>query len=429
VFVSVASLAYAQAPTTPTASATGATAAPIAKRPVRGRVEDLGGLTLLRVQGTPAERGYAHGFLLGEQVAAVAIAEFEARFAKQQPLLQMARDAVGRLIEYPEDVAAELVALYAGLVDRQVDLKMPTLGRPFDLVDLQVANALDVFGLMGCSGFTVWGQRVVDGGVLTGRNFDWPCTGPHLVDRTILLVQHLPDGRATASVTWPGYVATVTGVSRDGLAAFLHVGSAKISRTPEPSSWPTAVAARAILEQVGAAMPAAEAIAKAKDLIGYTSPPAGYLTRLVLPVVPQGGAPEVVFETDVKSSVAVTAGDAMRVVTNHFVQRQDGREASPDSRDREAEVTRCLGTCFTGGDSKVSIDEAWAALATVERGNRRFGTLHALVFRHEPWCFELRIGTVGDKGIVPAPSSARRHTLTREQVFPADVVLPAAAAK
>ena len=387
---------------------------------VNGRVEDLGsGLKLLRVWGTPEECGYAHGVLMGEAMAGSAIAEFTARFAQRPQLLELARTSVDRLIDYPDDVRTEIEALFRGAVASGVALDMPELEREFDLKDLLIANALDVFGLMGCSGFTVWGERALGGGVLTTRNFDWPLTGAHMLTGTIVLVQHRPDGRATASITWPGYIATVTGISSEGFAAFLHVGTGKVTLTPEPGSWPTAVAARAILEQLTGAAPAKTSFDKARELLSYTSPPAGYLTRVVLPAVPAAGAPVAVFETDAKKSVSGGAIDAFSVVTNHFSQRGDGREASRDSLGREEKISRGVEQCFHDGDSKVSIEEAWQLLAQVERGgSRRFGTLHSLVFRHEPWCFELRVGVTDDDGrMVAATQSPRRFVLTREQVF------------
>lgn len=386
---------------------------------LHGRVEDLGdGLKLLRTWGTPEERGYAHGFLLGEQIAEVGIAEFTARFSRRKPLLELARKSLDRLIDYPEDVAAEIAAVYRGLVDSGADRAMPAIGRDFDLVDLKVANALDVFGLMGCSGVTVWGGRVDGGGVLTARNFDWPYTGRHVLDGTILLVQHLPGGVATASVTWPGYVPIVTGISSEGVAAFLHVGSARFTLTPEPGSWPTAVAARRALEDLRAANPAEDSFGAAQELLSYTSPPAGFLTRVVLPAVPAAGPPVAVFEADAKKCVRGGAIGDFSVVTNHFFVREDGRGTGRDSAGRKDRLCDGIGECFDGGDSKVSVAEAWDLLTSVERGGgRRFGTLHSLVFRHDPWCFELRIGTLEDGRIVAATSSARRFALTREQVF------------
>ncbi|MBL8755263.1 MAG: hypothetical protein JNK15_18330 [Planctomycetes bacterium] len=386
---------------------------------VHGRVETHQGLKLLRVWGTPHERGYAHGSLLAKEFAAMALTEFAARFARKQPLLQQARAAVGRLIEYPADVQQELDGLWQGLVDSKVDLQMPELERAFDKTDLLIANALDVFGLMGCSSFTVWGERVDGGGVLTARNFDWPLTGPHMLDHTIVVVQHFADGKAVASVSWPGYVGTVTGVSSDGMAAFLHVGTGAITYTPEPSSWPTAVAARALL--AAGVCDRTAMLARGKDLLGYTSPPAGFLTHVVLPVVPADGTPALVFETDAKKCVPATAGAGCEVLTNHFRTRTDGRTASKDSVDREQSLQKGIAGCIEVADKKVSVAEAWDVLATVDRGGKRgFGTLHALVFRHEPWCFELRVGETKDSGLVAAPVSSRQYVLSRAELFAPD---------
>lgn len=383
---------------------------------LHGRIERHDGLVVLRLWGDASQRGYAHGRLLHREFAAVALPEFEQRFARRPPLLAQARAAVKRLIEYPDEYLRELEGLWQGLADSGVDLRLPQLDRSFDFTDLLVANALDVFGLMGCSGFTVWGEQADGGGVLTARNFDWPLTGAHLLEHTILVVSHLPGGRAVAAVSWPGYIGAVTGVSSDGLAAFLHVGSATITYTPQPSSWPSAIAVRELLAH-GASEPAA-IWARAKELLGNTSPPAGFLTHVVLPVVPAQGPPAVVFETDAKSCVPGEPGPGPLVVTNHFRSRTDGRPASADSVDRQQRLEKELAGCFDLADRRVSIEEAWQILASVDRGGgHAFGTLHALVFRHEPWCFELRVGAVGEKGIVAAPASDRRHVLSRRQVF------------
>ena len=381
-----------------------------------GRVERHAGMRVVRTWGTPAERGYAHGRLLANEIAAILCAELTARFAQQQPLLKQARAALGRLIEYPEDAAAELDALWRGVVDSGVDRNMPELERAFDQQDLLVANALDVFGLMGCSSFTVWGDRVAGGGVLTARNFDWPFTGDHMLDHAILLVQHWPNGRAVATVAWPGYIGAVTGVSSDGVAAYLHVGSAKWSMTPEPSSWPSAIAARRILAR-GAAGTAKEVFASAEDLLSYTSPPAGYLTHVVLPRIPADMPPARAFETDVDSCVVGQPSDGPVVLTNHFCTRTDGRKASKDSLDRQRQLQRGISGCFDVGDRQIDIGEAWQMLTKVQRGGAHFGTLHSLVFRLQPWHFEIRLADHQPDGLVAAPESGKNFVLTRKQVF------------
>lgn len=399
-------LLRAQAPAAPAAAV------------VHGRLELHQGLRVLRTWGTPAERGRAHGLLLGNDIATAMQTEFAARFERRQALLGQARRALPRLIEYPDDVRVEIEALFAGLVESGAARALEGFDRDFDRDDLLIANALDVFGLMGCSGFTAFGDQVDGGGVLTGRNFDWPFTGQHLIDQTIVLVQHDERGRAVASVTWPGYVGTVTGINQDGVFVALHVGSGRITLAPEPGSWPTAIAAREILARSDAAAPA-QVFALAQDLLSNTSPPAGFLTRVVLPTL-GAGSPAGLFETDSRKCVRA-AIDGPCIVTNHFLGRDDGRDASGDSVERQRTVQKGLDQCLHDGDHRVSVDEAWAMLAAVQRGGgKRFGTLHSLVFRHDPWCFELRRADLVDGKLVAAPSSTRRHVLARAVLFPAD---------
>lgn len=369
---------------------------------------------MLRLWGTPQERGYAHGFLLAEDIVANLGQEFSSQFAQRPSMLEQARSALPRLIDYPDDYDRELDAIWRGVVAAAPDLSMPAFGRDFDKTDLLVANAMDVFGLMGCSSFTVWGDQVAGGGVLTARNFDWHVTGSHIIDQTMLIVQEHTDGRKVASFGWPGYIGTVSGVSADGVAAYLHVGSARASM-PEPLSWPAAVAARKVLESRGEGD---ERLAAAQRHIEYTSPPAGFLTHVVLPAAPSSGVPAALFEADARRCVAADQQPGPFVVTNHFRARKDGVRAAADSLGRERSLQLGIRGCVEVGDQCVDVSEAWRMLTDVARGGGSyFGTLHSLVFRHEPWCFEARIAEQRDGEVVAAPDSARRYRLTRAQVF------------
>ena len=401
-----------------------AAAAQTAASPVRvqavenGRIERHGDLRVVRTWGTPAQRGRAHGLLLGQDIGELMVAEFGARFARWPEFRELARKSLSRLIEFPDDVHEELEALFAGIKESGADLRSDALDCDLDFIDLQIANALDVFGLMSCTGFTVWGDQVEGGGVLTGRNFDWPLSIPNLIDDVVVLVQHPTDGCATASVTWPGYIAILTGINSAGVAAFLHVGSGLITVTPEPSSWPTGIALREIL-QASRGADAAGVFRIALDRLGYTSPPAGYLSRIVLPRAPADGSPLGLFEScSMRVLQAELTGPC--AVSNHFQGRDDGRDASPDSLDRLRRVKDRLAGCLDSDDKKVSVAEGWQMLESVQSGGRRFGTLHSLVFRNEPWCFELRIAEQRDGKLIAAPVGRRRHELTREALFPAD---------
>jgi hypothetical protein len=114
------------------------------------------------------------------------------------------------------------------------------------------------------------------------------------------------------------------------------------------------------------------------------------------------------------------------VVTNHFLSRPDAAPRG-DSLARWTRIGDQLQRELDTADRRLSIDEAWAALAAVERGGRRFGTLHSVVFRKDPWVCELRLG-IHDAahGVGAAPSRGRRFRLSMAALFadphPADAI-------
>lgn len=381
----------------------------------RSLIEYHDGLRVVHLFGDARERGRAHGRLLGRQVVALARAELGARFGRKPRRLDALRRALPRMIRFPADQREEIAGILEGIRAAGYDLRLEELDRDLDQRDLELANALDVFAPMSCSGVTVWGDRVVGGGVLTTRNFDWPYTCRELVDEVVLLVQHPREGPAYASLAWPGYTGVVTGINEYGIACFLHVGNGRITLAPEPESLPTASAARRIL---AAATPQNAARVAAREL-AETSPPISYITRVVLPRAPADAAPVNVFETDARRVVRRLPKDYC-VVTNHFLARTDVRGVSLDSRQRYEQIEDLLTGYLTTGDHRVSVAEAWVALRRVQRGGRRaFGTLHSIVFRAAPWTLEIAIAEpTGPGRVAPAPASpGRRARLPRAALF------------
>lgn len=381
---------------------------------VQGRLEERSGLRILRVWGTPQERGYAHGVLLGREIVHVLALEWQARFARMPEHLERMRAALPRLVAWPERIAAELRGLHRGVVASGARLRLDAVERDLDLRDLEVANALDVFAVLACSGFTLTGPAVAGGGVLTARNFDWPWTGPHLAEHTLLVVQEPGDGLAFASVAWPGYVGAVTAVNEAGVAVFVHIGNGRLSSAPRPGSWPTAVATREVLER---GSPGA-ALSVARAALAHTSPPASYTTRVVLPVADAEGRAEHLFEADV-DRIVVSPGAPVCVVTNHFLGRTPGRGAALDSVRRQ-EVLQGILAPAAAGREPATAALAWEALGAVARDHRiAYSTVHSLVFRHDPWRFEVAIGQPqAGRRLVPAPRTTPRFALSRAELFP-----------
>jgi hypothetical protein len=379
--------------------------APLAAQAPAGRLETHDGLTIARVQGSPAERGEALGRLLGPRILRLATAELELRYARRPAQLERMRALVAGGIRLPADVGVQIDAMLAGMRGAGIRLELEEFGRDLDALDLRLLNSLDVVALLACSGFTATGPRVAGGGVLAARSFDWPQLGPHLLDEPLLVVEHPDGGVPFASVTWPGYLGTVTAINERGVALFVHVGNGRIDLRPRPGTVPTALAARAIL----AAAPE-QAFAVARAALARTAPPAGYITRVVLP---DGDAPELAFEIDA-DGCRERPGGALAITTNHFLGRDGARGVALDSRDRFDAIADCLRAADAGIDPTL----AWRALAAAQRGDRHpFPTLHALVFRAEPWCCELRFAELRQQRLVAAPASSRRWRIPRDVLF------------
>ncbi len=370
-----------------------------------GRIESHDGLSIVRVWGTPHERGVALGRLLGRRIHHVVEQELTLRYARRGTMLDRVRELVAQRVRFPPETVALLEAMSTGLRASAVPLELAESGRDLDLLDLKWLNALDVVAQLGCTGFTASGPRVAGGGVLTARSFDWPLLGDHLLDELLLVVEHPEDAPAFASVTWPGYVGAITAVEQRGLAVFVHYGNAGVSWTPKDGAVPTALATRAIL----AAGPAG-ALAAARQALAATAPPAGFLTRVVLPSGPRA---ETVFEHGDEAQHE-RLGGAISVTSNHFLGIEGERGISLDSGMRFDAVTACLGEA-----QPIDAALAWRALAAAQRGEGFvFPTLHSLVYRAEPWCFELRIAARDAAGkLVPAPESPRRYAVPRGVLF------------
>ncbi len=246
--------------------------------PRDGRVADHGalrwvkGLPVLQLTGTARERGFAHGFLVGEQIVDFfefyvledswqSAARYEAEFA---PFLQSHFD-------YDPEYLAEVDAVVEGMRASGMDMRVAWLGRGFQRVDLLAINAYierraaqpspaATPSLNGpaCTQFAFWGEATqgseLEGGLIAGRNMDGE------VDLRKVTVSHFllfavdpsePGRRRWVSAMWPGFVGTITGLNEEGLYAMENAGGTGPGPVVDgltPCSW----VQRNILENAGA---------------------------------------------------------------------------------------------------------------------------------------------------------------------------------
>lgn len=226
----------------------------------------LKGLPVLQLHGTAEQRGFAHGFLVGEQIIDFfefyvledswrSARRYEEEFA---PFLESHFD------DSPEYLA-EVDAVVGGMRASGIDMTVPWLGRDFRRVDLLAINAYierratqpSATAGNGCSQFAFWGQATegsdVGGGLIAGRNMDGE------VDLRKVTVSHFllfavdpsePGRRRWVSAMWPGFVGTISGINEEGLYSMENAGGTGPGPVVDgltPCSW----VQRFILENAG----------------------------------------------------------------------------------------------------------------------------------------------------------------------------------
>jgi hypothetical protein len=199
--------------------------------PVNGYLHEIEGQRILHVWGTPHEMGYAHGYLLGQEV----IDLFHGYILELVPLsiYKLAYQLVAPLFELPQDFQDEGNGLLAGMRDAGVDMNIGPLGREIELADLLFCNAVADIGAAACSTEIAWGSATQDDPLLEGetamaRNLDWPTAGPnpYLLPESAVLIAFSPSAENQSTVvsyTYPGFFACLSCMNDQGVSAAVNV--------------------------------------------------------------------------------------------------------------------------------------------------------------------------------------------------------------
>jgi hypothetical protein len=175
---------------------------------------DGNGYTILRVWGTPAEMGYAQGYLLSPHIESY-VQQFKDYFG----LAYAAREAsISSTLFPPADVEEEIDGIIAGL-------RAVSPSSPVDAGDIKILNTLSDWGYtLACRSHSCWGSFVSSPvRTLSTRRLDFidlPLDAIHHV-----LLVRIPSDRTRprwANLAFPGYVAVITGVNEFGTLCSLH---------------------------------------------------------------------------------------------------------------------------------------------------------------------------------------------------------------
>jgi len=172
---------------------------------------------------------------------------------------------------------------------------------------LVVVNSIfEFYHVGGCSSLVVEPERSATGGVIFGRNLDFPSFG-HL-DRLGLLTVYRPTDRyAFASVGFPVLGGVISGINEEGLALAVHIVGPSADGAPGVNLMgaPLFTTCRRMLEECST-------IAEAKKLI------AGYRYVAPLLIVACDKRRAVVFEITTRQIVTREAESHLLGCTNHY---------------------------------------------------------------------------------------------------------------
>lgn len=371
-----------------------------ARPPIQGRAEQQGDIQLVHVHGSYEEMGRAHGYLLAGGILrnAGSAAEF---FFGTPEAYEQAMTLARAVVEFPENARRELEGILNGVQERLGGVaRVAFLNRDLNIDDLILLNSMDMLRGFGCSGFTVWGDKAGDAGVITARNFDFGVMGK--VEAPLVLIRSPEGKRSTATVAGPGYIGAYTGFNDDGVCAFMHDGTGGRIREPQGRYTPLAIALQSLLEDAGS--PEALILAE-KRLKAVTPYPFSYMVRVVTRRTAGNERPARVFQVD-KHGLSENPMTPLRcVTTNHYLTAIDTGvlDANRWSVTRYDRLVKQI-------DTPATTESAWRALQSVEAlDGRQNVTLHSLVVYPERGQVEIAFASEKDGTITPAPRNKPAH--------------------
>lgn len=170
-------------------------------------LDEIDGVQVLHLIGTPYEMGFQHGSLLREEIlqdqrAILATAE---KLGHTQSQLLEAWDTARPFV--PSALIEEMQGL-ADAVNVSLD---------------QVAMVQMIPSFVHCSVFAAWDNATVDGRLYYARSFDFPLTiqdpesGVFVQDNAVLIVREPQDGHASLSLSIAGLIGSTGGFNDQGI--------------------------------------------------------------------------------------------------------------------------------------------------------------------------------------------------------------------
>ena len=177
-------------------------------------LENMDGLLVLHLKGTPSEMGYAHGYLLADKVRRVyqalgGVLDHELDAQKQKEVAAAARPFIPE--RYIEEIHAIAAGANAALRETAVDPDRLLELHSWDEIVREGEHAI-------VAHFAALGAGTQDGHVILGLNRDdEQAVRRGVQDGAVVTIYEPQEGHTFCSVGWAGFVGVMTGINSQGV--------------------------------------------------------------------------------------------------------------------------------------------------------------------------------------------------------------------
>ncbi len=191
----------------------------------------------VRLVGTPAELGDEHSKLLYDEMVeseGQLYSTFE-KYVPLSPVRQLLVDIGKYQFRHVDrgiatDRLVEIAAQARAFSPDPFDGYIPTYQRLVYLQSLyDIGLSFEHSPLLGCTSLVARGKATKDGHTYLARNFDFEA-GPVYDDHKVVFLIEETGKIPYASVAWPGFVGTVSGMNAKGVSVVIHGGRARETR-------------------------------------------------------------------------------------------------------------------------------------------------------------------------------------------------------
>jgi hypothetical protein len=344
-----------------------------AKSSLTGEVRRVGGLRVLTLTGSARENGYAHGYLLADEIMSL-VNDFILSLPAVEKIGGYAKvvELVERDIKHEKPRCEELDGMLEGMRAKLggAGLRIPRLDRPITAADLWVLNSVGEWNRFFCSSFSAWGTMTAGGQNLTGRNLDYQ--GRRFAERmgtVFVRKQRDPSRKSWVGIGFAGEINCSSGINQDGVVILLHDSGA--TGKPDLPAFARSFALRECIETVSPAGNLAENVA---GILRRHNLYRGGNVHVTSP-----SSPAAVIEMDGNSKLGkgvtvrlAAAGQDWIANTNHFRERSRMTKVCP----RYAALEKELGAMAGEGRRVRTMEDAWKIIAKAAVGQ----TLSTMVF-------------------------------------------------